>query len=146
MTRMSLQHYGFGLLFSAALLVVALPSQAQQTPPSSTKPLSLTTLKHYIQFATVLNCLPREKSTNVYQGLRKSSKAFGILFSESYGNRLENSKDKLGTAQAETVFANEVAIQLLNACPKSLSDSERTTIEAMRAELIKRRSTPPAQR
>jgi hypothetical protein len=69
-----------------------------------------------------------------------------VLFAESYGNRLENSKEKLSTAQAETVFANEVAIQLLNACPKSLSDSERSTIEAMRAELLKRRSAPPGRR
>jgi hypothetical protein len=145
MIRMPLHPRRFGFLLSAALLLVAVPSHGQEKQ-SSTKPLSLTTLKHYIQFATVLNCMPRDKTTNVYQGLRKSSKAFGVLFAESYGNRLENSKEKLSPAQAETVFANEVAIQLLNACPKSLSDSERSTIEAMRAELLKRRSAPPGRR
>jgi hypothetical protein len=145
MIRMPLHSRRFGFLLSAVLLLVALPSHGQEKQ-SSNKPLSLTTLKHYIQFATVLNCLPRDKTTNVYQGLRKSSKAFGVLFTESYGNRLENSKDKLTTVQAETVFANEVAIQLLNVCPKSLSDSERSTIEAMRAELLKRRSAPPGRR
>ena len=108
--------------------------------------MNLPTLKHYIQFATVLNCLPRDKGTNVYQGLRKSATAFAVLFTESYGSRLENSKDKLTTAQAEAVFANEVAIQLLNACPKSLSESERSTIEALRTEILKRRSTPPGRR
>jgi len=132
-------------MLSLAMLTLPLPSHAQEKAVS-TKPLNLQTLKHYIQFATVLNCLPRDKGTNVYQGLRKSSAAFAVLFSESYGNRLENSKDKLTTLQAETFFGNEVAIQLLNVCPKSLSDSERTTIEAMRAELLKRRSAPPARR
>ena len=145
MTRTPSHHRSFALMLSFVLLAVALPSHAQERAPS-TKPLSLTTLKHYIQFATVLNCLPRDKGTNVYQGLRKSSQAFALLFTESYGSRLENSKDKLTTGQAEAVFANEVAIQLLNVCPKSLSDSERTTIEALRAELLKRRSTPPARR
>jgi len=132
-------------MLSLALLTLPLPSHAQEKHVS-TKPLSLPTLKHYIQFATVLNCLPRDKGTNVYQGLRKSATAFAVLFTESYGSRLENSKDKLTTAQAEAVFANEVAIQLLNACPKSLSESERSTIEALRTEILKRRSTPPARR
>lgn len=127
------------------MLALPLPSHAQEKT-SSGKPLSLTTFKHYIQFATVLNCLPRDKTTSVYQGLRKSSLAFAVLFTQSYGSQLENSKDKLTALQAETIFGNEVAIQLLNVCPKSLSDSERTTIEAMRAELIKRRSAPPARR
>jgi len=142
---MPLNPRSFGLLLSAVLLLVAVPSHGQEEA-ASTKPLNLATLKHYIQFATVLNCMPREKSTNIYQGLRKSSKTFGVLFSKSYGNRLENSKEKLTTIQAENIFANEVAIQLLNACPKTLSDSERATIEAMRAELLKRRSAPPARR
>lgn len=132
-------------VLTLALLVSPLTSHAQGKA-TSTKPLSLNSLKLYIQFATVLNCLPRDKGSNVYQGLRKSSQAFALLFTETYGSRLENSKDKLTTGQAEAVFANEVAIQLLNVCPKSLSDSERTTIEAMRAELLKRRSTPPARR
>jgi hypothetical protein len=132
-------------VLSLVLLVSPLTSHAQGKA-TSTKPLSLNSLKLYIQFATVLNCLPRDKGTNVYQGLRKSSQAFALLFTETYGSRLENSKDKLTTGQAEAVFANEVAIQLLNVCPKSLSDSERTTIEAMRAELLKRRSTPPGRR
>jgi len=132
-------------VLSLVLLVSPLTSHAQGKA-TSTKSLSLNSLKLYIQFATVLNCLPRNKGTNVYQGLRKSSQAFALLFTETYGSRLENSKDKLTTGQAEAVFANEVAIQLLNVCPKSLSDSERTTIEAMRAELLKRRSTPPARR
>jgi len=132
-------------MLSLALLTLPLPSHAQEKHVS-TKPLSLPTLKHYIQFATVLNCLPRDKGTNVYQGLRKSATAFAVLFTESYGSRLENSKDKLTTAQAEALFANEVAIQLLNACPKSLSESERSTIEALRTEILKRRSTPPARR
>lgn len=132
-------------VLSLVLLVSPLTSHAQGKA-TSTKPLSLNSLKLYIQFATVLNCLPRDKGTNVYQGLRKSSQAFALLFTETYGSRLENTKDKLTTNQAEAVFANEVAIQLLNVCPKSLSDSERTTIEAMRAELLKRRSTPPGRR
>lgn len=132
-------------VLSLVLLVSPLTSHAQGKA-TSTKPLSLNSLKLYIQFATVLNCLPRDKGTNVYQGLRKSSQAFALLFTETYGSRLENSKDKLTTGQAEAVFANEVAIQLLNVCPKSLSDSERTTIEAMRAELLKRRSTPLGRR
>lgn len=132
-------------VLTLALLVSPLTSHAQGKA-TSTKPLSLNSLKLYIQFATVLNCLPRDKGTNVYQGLRKSSQAFALLFTETYGSRLENSKDKLTTGQAEAVFANEVAIQLLNVCPKSLSDSERTTIEAMRAELLKRRSTPLGRR
>jgi hypothetical protein len=145
MTPMPVQIRCLILMLSAVLFGLPVQTHAQEKTPS-TKPLSLTTFKHYIQFATVLNCLPREKATNVYQGLRKSSKAFGVLFAESYGNQLENSKDKFTTLQAETIFGNEVAIQLLNVCPKSLSDSERSTIEAMRAELLKRRSALPARR
>lgn len=142
---MPVQPRHFGWMLSLFLLTLPLPSHAQEKG-ASTKPLSLTTLKHYIQFATVLNCLPRDKGTNVYQGLRKSSTAFAVLFSESYGNRLDNSKDKLTSLQAETFFGNEVAIQLLNVCPKNLSDSERTTIDALRTEVLKRRSKSPEQR
>ena len=145
MTPMTRPPRSLSWMLSLALLTLPLPSHAQEKHVS-TKPLSLPTLKHYIQFATVMNCLPRDKGTNVYQGLRKSATAFAVLFTESYGSRLENSKDKLTTAQAEAVFANEVAIQLLNACPKSLSESERSTIEALRTEILKRRSTPPARR
>lgn len=145
MTPMTRPPRSLSWMLSLALLTLPLPSHAQEKHVS-TKPLSLPTLKNYIQFATVLNCLPRDKGTNVYQGLRKSATAFAVLFTESYGSRLENSKDKLTTAQAEAVFANEVAIQLLNACPKSLSESERSTIEALRTEILKRRSTPPARR
>jgi len=145
MTPTPLQQRFTGWILGVVLLALPVQSHAQEKT-ISTKPLSLTTFKHYIQFATVLNCLPRDKTTNVYQGLRKSSLAFAVLFAQSYGNQLENSKEKYTAQQAETIFANEVAIQLLNVCPKSLSDSERSTIEALRAELLKRRSAPPTRR
>jgi len=145
MTPMPLQRRFTGWILGVVLLALPVQSHAQEIT-ISTKPLSLTTFKHYIQYATVLNCLPRDKTTNVYQGLRKSSLAFAVLFAQSYGNQLENSTEKYTAQQAETIFGNEVAIQLLNVCPKSLSDSERSTIEALRAELLKRRSAPPARR
>ena len=139
-------HKALVILLSGFAWLTITPSTYAQQKTSAAQALSLSTLKLYIQYATVISCLPHEKDTTIFQTLRKSSKAFGLIFEKSYGNRLENSKEPLATPKAESVFANEVAIQLLSVCPKSLNDSERTTIEALRVELIKRRSTPPARR
>ena len=121
-----------------ALLLSSLapaPARAQ----GKNQDLSISDLKTYLHFATALNCQPRAKGDSLYASLARSGNAFAILLIQKNGGEIE--QNKFNTQQAKNFFSNELAIQLLKACPNRLSASEKANIEAMQAEILKRKNS-----
>ena len=121
-----------------ALLLSSLapaPARAQE----KNQDLSISDLKTYLHFATALNCQPRAKGDSLYASLARSGNAFAILLIQKNGGEIE--QNKFNTQQAKNFFSNELAIQLLKACPNRLSASEKANIEAMQAEILKRKNS-----
>lgn len=119
-----------------ALLLSSLapaPARAQ----GKNQDLSISDLKTYLHFATALNCQPRAKGDSLYASLARSGNAFALLLIQRNGGEIE--QNKFNTQQAKNFFSNELAIQLLKACPNRLSASEKANIEAMQAEILKRK-------
>jgi hypothetical protein len=102
--------------------------------------LPLNELKTYLQFATALNCQKRPPGVSLYQSLGQSGQAFAVIMESRKRGTLENSKTAFTGKQAQSFFANEVAIQLLTACPNQLTASEKKTIESLKQEMLKRRN------
>ena len=101
--------------------------------------LSVSDLKTYLQYATALNCQPRAEGDSLYASLSRSGNAFAVLIEKTSGGSL--GKTKFNPQQARNFFSNELAIQMLKACPNRLSTSERSNIQAMQAELLKRKNS-----
>ena len=121
-----------------ALLLSSLapaPARAQ----GKNQDLSISDLKTYLHFATALNCQPRAKGDSLYASLARSGNAFALLLIQRNGGEIE--QNKFNTQQAKNFFSNELAIQLLKACPNRLSASEKANIEAMQAEILKRKNS-----
>lgn len=121
-----------------ALLLSSLapaPARAQ----GKNQDLSISDLKTYLHFATALNCQPRAKGDSLYASLARSGNAFALLLIQKNGGEIE--QNKFNTQQAKNFFSNELAIQLLKACPNRLSASEKANIEAMQAEILKRKNS-----
>lgn len=121
-----------------ALLLSSLapaPARAQ----GKNQDLSISDLKTYLHFATALNCQPRAKGDSLYASLARSGNAFALLLIQKNGGEIEH--NKFNTQQAKNFFSNELAIQLLKACPNRLSASEKANIEAMQAEILKRKNS-----
>lgn len=115
--------------------LVHVPARAQ----GKNQDLSMSDLKTYLHFATALNCQPRAKGDSLYASLARSGNAFAILLIQKNGGEIEN--NKFNAQQAKNFFSNELAIQLLKACPNRLSASEKANIEAMQAEILKRKNS-----
>ena len=125
-------------VFLIALLLSSL-TPASASAQDKDQGLSLSDLKTYLHFATALNCQPRAKGDSLYASLARSGNAFAILLAQKNGGAVEN--NKLNVQQAKNFFSNELAIQLLKACPSRLSASEKANIEAMQAEILKRKNS-----
>lgn len=115
--------------------LVPAPARAQ----GKNQDLSISDLKTYLHFATALNCQPRAQGDSLYASLARSGNAFALLLIQRNGGEIE--QNKFNTQQAKNFFSNELAIQLLKACPNRLSASEKANIEAMQAEILKRKNS-----
>ena len=100
---------------------------------------AVTSLALLLGSATILSNLPTIAFRAFSDIGQRCSNAFAIILAQKNGGEIET--NKLNTQQAKNFFSNELAIQLLKACPSRLSTSEKANIEAMQAEILKRKNS-----
>ena len=132
----------------AALVIINLTVSTHAEPSnklkkdvsSTTVPLNFKGFKNQLSIGITATCLLKANGVDLYKSLKVMGATLSASLMRDNNGYLENRSEPLTSEQATKLYSNEISLQMLQACPKVLSQKETKTIESLKKFIETERS------
>jgi hypothetical protein len=133
--------FAAAVLTNLALSAHAEPSNKLKKDGSSTTvPLNFKGFKNQLSIGITATCLLKANGFDLYKSLKVMGATLSASLMRDNNGYLENRSEPLTSEQATKLYSNEISLQMLQACPKVLSQKETKTIESLKKFIETERS------